>query len=346
MNKKLLNKVMSVIVFCIIGAACASTNLKKQSNYILLNGDSNQKRFVPKNYRIKNPKQIKYNLENLKVNLYSRQFAQGDAVYFQIIEKNQQEISNIKCFYNNKKVYLTKKAWGYNGYLGIHANTRPGKMKLQLEYLCNQSKCRKEIVFKVIKKKFHVAHSALDLGKYSDPYLLLKPEIKKYIEECYKRKKSALATFNIDFIENSLAHPRDMNYITSPFWATRIIKQYRKKNGKKINLKSRVKIHRGTDFRGKKGTPVFAMAAGKIVLAEEMFYQGKYVIIDHGYKKYSHYMHLNKIIVKKGNFVKAGDQIAEVGSTGRSTAPHLHVSFEIDKVQVDPLSILSLPVRD
>jgi murein DD-endopeptidase MepM/ murein hydrolase activator NlpD len=87
------------------------------------------------------------------------------------------------------------------------------------------------------------------------------------------------------------------------------------------------------------------MAAGKVVLSQPMHYQGNFVIIDHGQKKYSYYMHLHKLLSEEGDMVKAGEQIGEVGSTGGSTAPHLHVSFLINNVHVDPLSLLSLPVR-
>ncbi len=97
-------------------------------------------------------------------------------------------------------------------------------------------------------------------------------------------------------------------------------------------------------MRGKSGEPVFAITDGLVVLSHDMFYEGKMVLIDHGNKIFSYYMHLSEREVQTGDRVKSGDIIGAVGSTGMSTAPHLHVSFLIRGVQVDPLSLFSLPV--
>jgi murein DD-endopeptidase MepM/ murein hydrolase activator NlpD len=118
------------------------------------------------------------------------------------------------------------------------------------------------------------------------------------------------------------------------------------KNGKKVRGKNRIRVHRGLDLRGVKGTPVYALADGEVVLAEELFYEGNFVLVDHGNRIFSYYMHLDSLDVKKGDRVKAGQLLARVGSTGVSTASHLHVSFIIRGIQVDPLSILPLPFRD
>jgi murein DD-endopeptidase len=65
-----------------------------------------------------------------------------------------------------------------------------------------------------------------------------------------------------------------------------------------------------------------SIADGSVVLAEKMYYEGNFRVIDHGNKVFSHYMHYDTIFVKNGQFVKGGDKIGTVGCTGVSTGPH------------------------
>ena len=99
--------------------------------------------------------------------------------------------------------------------------------------------------------------------------------------------------------------------------------------------------HRGVDLRGAKGTPVTALADGRIVLARNMYFAGNAVYIDHGQGVISSYAHMSRLDVKPGETVKAGQQIGLVGATGRVTGPHLHLGVNILGVAVDPLSLVS-----
>jgi murein DD-endopeptidase MepM/ murein hydrolase activator NlpD len=100
--------------------------------------------------------------------------------------------------------------------------------------------------------------------------------------------------------------------------------------------------HTGTDFRGKTGTPIRAPNAGRIVLAEDLYYSGNTIIIDHGYGLYSYLGHMSKFSVREGDVVKAGEVIGKVGATGRVTGPHLHWSVRLATTQVDPMSLVSV----
>jgi len=102
------------------------------------------------------------------------------------------------------------------------------------------------------------------------------------------------------------------------------------------------KPHYGVDVAIAKGTPVKAMASGIVVLAADFYYNGKYIIIDHGLGISSHYMHLSKMMIKQGDIVKAGDFIGAVGSTGRSTGPHLHWGLRWIDDFMDPESVFNL----
>ena len=96
-------------------------------------------------------------------------------------------------------------------------------------------------------------------------------------------------------------------------------------------------IHVGLDFAAPVGVNVRATAKGRVVLAyDEMYYNGKIVVIDHGFNVFSYYLHLSKISVKKGEFVKQGDKIGEIGTTGRSTGPHLHFEISVNNVKINP----------
>jgi len=95
-------------------------------------------------------------------------------------------------------------------------------------------------------------------------------------------------------------------------------------------------FHAGLDIAAAVGTPVYAPADGKIRSVGMMGGFGKVVIIDHGYEIVTKYGHNSKLHVKKNQKVKRGQKIASVGSTGRSTGPHLHYQIEVKGKPVNP----------
>ena len=100
--------------------------------------------------------------------------------------------------------------------------------------------------------------------------------------------------------------------------------------------------HRGTDFEVAEGTPVLVSNSGTVVLAKELFYEGKCVIVDHGDRFFTIYMHLSKIDVRDGQRVKKGTQIGVSGATGRVTGPHLHMGVTWSGAYLDPVELLTL----
>lgn len=99
--------------------------------------------------------------------------------------------------------------------------------------------------------------------------------------------------------------------------------------------------HRGVDLRGAQGTPIRALAGGEVVLAENMYYSGNVVYLDHGQGVISVYCHMSAVDVRPGDRVRAGQTLGKVGATGRVTGPHLHLGLLILGEAVDPLSILA-----
>lgn len=95
--------------------------------------------------------------------------------------------------------------------------------------------------------------------------------------------------------------------------------------------------HMGVDIARPTGTPIVAPADGVVVFARpDLFFSGGTLIIDHGMRMNTSYLHLNKLLVKEGERVRQGQLIAEVGATGRATGPHLHWGANVRDTRIDP----------
>lgn len=98
--------------------------------------------------------------------------------------------------------------------------------------------------------------------------------------------------------------------------------------------------HTGTDIACAKGTKIKAIADGTVVFSQKNGSYGNLIKIDHGNGVESWYAHCNALYAKVGQEIKAGDIIAEVGSTGNSTGPHLHLEIRINGVAINPQKYL------
>jgi murein DD-endopeptidase MepM/ murein hydrolase activator NlpD len=96
-------------------------------------------------------------------------------------------------------------------------------------------------------------------------------------------------------------------------------------------------FHQGLDICTRKGTPIIAPADGVVTGVGSNYGYGKILTIKHGYGLKTRYAHLNTILVKKGEYVKRGQEIAKVGTTGRTTGPHLHYEVHLKNVPVNPM---------
>ena len=95
--------------------------------------------------------------------------------------------------------------------------------------------------------------------------------------------------------------------------------------------------HKGVDLAAPTGTPIYATADGIVGRADWFSSYGLFVRIEHGANLETRYAHMSKLAVAAGEQVKKGDIIGYVGSTGRSTGPHLHYEVRIDGVAVNPI---------
>jgi murein DD-endopeptidase MepM/ murein hydrolase activator NlpD len=100
--------------------------------------------------------------------------------------------------------------------------------------------------------------------------------------------------------------------------------------------------HSGVDFPAVTGTPVHVAQQGKVALAQELFFSGNTVVVDHGMGIYTFYAHLSEIDVKPGDKLQSGQVLGKVGATGRVTGSHLHWGLTVERARVNPLQLVKL----
>ncbi len=108
---------------------------------------------------------------------------------------------------------------------------------------------------------------------------------------------------------------------------------------------SGTRLHRGVDFRGATGDLVLSIARGRVTFVGHDLALGTMVEVDHGLGVTSLYGHLSDVLVVEGSEVERGAGLGLVGNTGRSAAPHLHLTIKIDDVAVDPMMLLGQPLH-
>lgn len=111
---------------------------------------------------------------------------------------------------------------------------------------------------------------------------------------------------------------------------------------RRLHDEQHARLHGGIDFAAPTGTPIQAARDGEVLFAGTRGGYGNTVVIDHGGKTETLYAHASELLVKAGDKVRAGDEIAKVGSTGRSTGPHLHFEIREGGKRVDPGPLLGV----
>ncbi len=100
--------------------------------------------------------------------------------------------------------------------------------------------------------------------------------------------------------------------------------------------------HSGVDLKAERGTRVSAVNSGRVVLIGEHFFNGRFVVLDHGGAIQSMYFHLDKILVQQGDRIAKGQAVGLLGATGRATGPHLHFGIRINGARIDPVKFMKL----
>jgi murein DD-endopeptidase len=303
---------------------------------------------IPEGYQLPDVKKMEYSFDNIIIALYSRNFAQGDAVLVEVtaVDSELSDSDNPSIIFGGQSIPLLQKSHRYYCLFAIPPETLPGKTNVCFRFTIGENTVERTMPLKIIDAKFKVFREPLDLGSFSNKSKQLSPEQIAFIDACTKKKSIAFKQMLPDQLDAALSHPRSIHKITSEFYSKRVYLRYEIKGTKKVRLKDAVNPHNGLDLRGAVGDPIFAIARGKIGYAQPSYYEGNFVIVNHGEGVFTYYMHMSKIIAKEGDTVEAGQLIGEVGETGMVTGPHLHVSLMIHGIQTDPTSILCLPIRD
>lgn len=156
-----------------------------------------------------------------------------------------------------------------------------------------------------------------------------RPEVLRRIREERQILRNLFAGRQTPILWNRFSLPVDGS-VSTPFGRRRLL------NGKTPSL------HSGIDFRGDAGTPVRTAARGRVVLATDLFYTGWTVILDHGDGLFTLYGHLRDIVCQSGDILEHKAILGTVGSSGRSTGPHLHWSMHLRGARIDPLKVVAL----
>lgn len=175
-------------------------------------------------------------------------------------------------------------------------------------------------------------------GPLVNPEEVSEASLKAEIEELSKLieiKSDRLSLLEVMLLQQTMqqsmlpdAKPVDVGYNSSSF-------------GRRVDpFTGRAAFHEGLDFTAAIGTPIYAAAGGVVTVSEHMPDYGKIVKISHGSGLETRYAHASELLVKVGDVVRKGQMIAKVGSTGRSTGPHLHFEVRRDGAPLDPRKFL------
>ncbi|MCU6711751.1 peptidoglycan DD-metalloendopeptidase family protein [Paenibacillus sp. J5C_2022] len=142
-----------------------------------------------------------------------------------------------------------------------------------------------------------------------------------------------------------LKHQHTMR-ITPTIWPADSRKMTSQFGYRRDPISGRSSLHNGLDIGGRRGDPVYATADGTVTLSERSYPHGNNILIDHGKGIETRYLHLNARNVEVGDQVVKGQQIGELGNTGRSTGPHLHYEVIVNGSHVNPLPYIQDASKD
>jgi len=225
---------------------------------------------------------------------------------------------NTKVLIGKKEVKVSK-----NGYF-VFGIDRDRKFDVLITKILNGNK--EKIIKKVFKRKYKIQRiDGLDESKVTPP-----EEVYKRIKEENNRIGEARAiNSDLVFFKDKFIMPVE-GITTGVYGSQRIL------NGKPKWP------HYGIDIAAKQGTNIKSSGTGVVTMAEDdLYYTGGTIIMDHGHGISTIYSHLETVIVSVGDKINQGDIIGTVGSTGRSTGPHLDFRINWFQTRLDPMSVLS-----
>ena len=237
----------------------------------------------------------------------------GDVV---LIPLQNSEI-NIEFFYKNNLITTVNENNKPYLLFGIPYDSSVGTNN----FVFTSQAYKKVIKLKIEQKKFGSQNIKID--KY-------KKKSQELLERIYSEKREIIDAKKIKY-----KHYPDISFMVPVEGiVTGVYGTQRYYNSKKGNY------HNGHDIAADIGTTIYSPSSGKVVLTGDYYYNGKFVMINHGNSLISIFLHMNDIHVSKGRNVDKGEPIGTVGNTGMSTGPHLHWSVLLNNTYVDPLGLV------
>jgi murein DD-endopeptidase MepM/ murein hydrolase activator NlpD len=254
--------------------------------------------------------------------------ANGSPCLFRV--KSRRALKSLRGKWQGRSVFFNfdelDRIW--YGFAGVAVDAAGAKSQLTLEATTARG-ARFSYVHPVMIEQVDYPAIALSVpGQYTEP----DPETLARIGEEQDLKKEVFARVTSSRLWSGNFEAPVENGTTSEFGVHRTF-------NRKVQS-----VHQGLDFRAETGTPVAAMNSGVVILARDMFYEGGFVVIDHGQGLSTLYMHLSEIRVNEGDSVAKRQVIALSGGTGRATAPHLHAGVRWQGIYLDPAVLLNMPL--
>ena len=217
----------------------------------------------------------------------------------------------------------------WRGLIGIDLNVRPGSYAATTEVRTGPRQLQATYSLEVLPRRFPVRALKVDPAFVTPPPEMQKRVAREAAElEQLWRQSSPERLWHGPFV------PPVPSTVASRFGARSIF------NGQVRSP------HSGADFPSPTGAPIAAPNAGRVVLARELYLSGNTVILDHGLGLFSLLAHLSITGVHEGDSVATGQEIGQVGATGRVTGPHLHWGVRAGGARVDPLAVLAVLDHD
>ena len=225
---------------------------------------------------------------------------------------------NSKVIIDKKKIKVSK-----DGYF-VFGLDRDRKYDVTIKLI--NSGINKDIVKKVLKRNYKIQRiDGLDEKKVTPP----KDVYERIKKENNEIGKARAINSNLDFFKDKFIMPVK-GIISGVYGSQRI-----------LNGKPRWP-HYGIDIAANKGTKIKASGSGTVTMAEnDLYYTGGTIIMDHGHGISTIYSHLENIFVNVGDKIQKGEIIGTVGSTGRSTGPHLDFRVNWFQIRLDPMTVIS-----
>jgi len=261
---------------------------------------------------------------SLRTSFLARAMQPGEVVRLDVLCRCGNTQPSARAFDREVPLFALEERGRWRGLIGIDLDTKPGAYRVTVTAdRANQTPIVSTRLLHVSRKRFRTRRLRVDSSFVEPP-----PSARDRIEREARLMGALFDTTTPRLWEGPFRLPVAQAPVSN--FGTRSIF-----NGQPRNP------HAGVDFGSPTGTPIAAPGAGRVVLADALYFTGNTVIVDHGQGLLSLFAHLSQISVSTDEEVAGGAAIGLVGATGRATGPHLHWSVRLSGARVDPLSLVA-----